>query len=121
MEMASCFIYLNKAGFNGLYRENMKGYFNIPKGDLVEVPIDEKKLRQASQILNQNVQMRCAPYNELGLRPQENDFIYLDPPYTPLKKTGASPPNSQNPFLEEEQKELAFFCQKLNIRNVQFK
>ena len=119
VEMASCFIYLNKAGFNGLYRENMKGYFNIPKGDLVEVPIDEKKLRQASQILNQNVQMRCAPYNEIDPLVQENDFIYLDPPYTPLKKNSFTT-YSQNPFLEEEQKELAFFCQKLNIRNVQF-
>nr|AYC64646.1 hypothetical protein [Halimeda minima] len=65
VEIASYFIYLNKAGFNGMYRENLKGHFNIPKGDLKDINIDEKKLRQASKILNQNVQIRCASYNEI--------------------------------------------------------
>ena len=65
IEIAAYFIYLNKAGFNGMYRENLKGHFNIPKGDLKNINIDEKKLRQASKILNQNVQIRCASYNEI--------------------------------------------------------
>ena len=76
--MAFCFIYLNKAGLNGLYRENRKGYFNIPNAYHEAIHIDEKKLHQASQILNQNVQIRCAPYNEIDPLVKENNFIYLD-------------------------------------------
>ena len=119
VEIASYFIYLNKAGFNGMYRENLQGHLNIPKGDLKEINIDEKKLRKASKILNQNVQIRCAPYNEIDALAKENDFIYFDPPYAPLKKKSFTT-YTKNPFLEEEQKQLAFFCKKLNIRNVKF-
>ena len=119
VEIASYFIYLNKAGFNGMYRENKKGYLNIPKGDLKEMNIDERKLRKASKILNQNVQIRCAPYRTIDPLAKENDFIYFDPPYAPLKKNSFTTYN-KNPFLEEEQKQLAFFCKKLNIRNVKF-
>ena len=119
VEIASYFIYLNKAGFNGMYRENLKGHLNIPKGDLKEINIDEKKLRKASKILNQNVQIRCFPYSKINALTTENDFIYLDPPYVPLKKNSFTTYN-KNPFLEEEQKQLAFFCKKLNIRNVKF-
>ena len=119
IEIASYFIYLNKAGFNGMYRENLQGHLNIPKGDLKEINIDEKKLRKASQILNQNVQIRCASYSEIDALAKENDLIYFDPPYAPLKKNSFTTYN-KNPFLEEEQKQLAFFCKKLNIRNVKF-
>ena len=119
VEIASYFIYLNKAGFNGMYRENLKGHLNIPKGDLKEINIDEKKLRKASKILNQNVQIRCVPYSKIDALATENDFIYFDPPYAPLKKNSFTTYN-KNPFLEEEQKQLAFFCEKLNIRNVKF-
>ena len=119
VEIASYFIYLNKAGFNGLYRENLQGYLNNPKGDLKKINIDEKKLRKASKILNQNVQIRCASYNEIDAFIKENDFIYFDPPYVPLKKNSFTTYN-KNPFLAEEQKQLALFCKKLNIRNVPF-
>ena len=119
VEIASYFIYLNKAGFNGMYRENLQGHFNIPKGDLKEINIDEKKLRNASKILNQNVQIRCVPYNQIDALATENDFIYFDPPYAPLKKNSFTTYN-KNPFLEKEQKQLAFFCKKLNMRNVKF-
>ena len=119
VEIASYFIYLNKAGFNGMYRENRKGHFNIPKGDLKEINIDEKKLRKASKILNQNVQIRCIPYSEIDTLVKKNDFIYFDPPYAPLKKNSFTTYN-KNPFLEEEQKKLALFCKKLNIRNIKF-
>ena len=70
---------MNKAGFNGLYRENRQGYLNNPKGDLKEINIDEKKLRKASKILNQNVQIRCASYNEIDAFVKETeslDFIW---------------------------------------------
>ena len=73
-------------------------------------------MRKASKILNQNVQIRCATIDPLA---KENDFIYFDPPYAPLK-TGSRSEHNKNPFLEEEQKQLAFFCKKLNIRNVKF-
>lgn len=100
-------------------KENRPGYLNNPKGDLKEINIDEKKFRKASKILNQNVQIRCASYNEIDTFVKENDFIYLDLPYVPLKKNSFTTYN-KNPFLAEEQKQLAFFCKKLNIRNVQF-
>ena len=56
---------MNKAGFHGVYRENLKGHLNIPKGDWKEINIDEKKLRKASKILNQNVQIKGASYNAI--------------------------------------------------------
>ena len=90
-----------------MYRENLQGHLNIPKGDLKEINIDEKKLRKASQILNQNVQIRCASYSEIDALAKENDLIYFDPPYAPLKKNSLTTYN-KNPFLEEEQKQLAF-------------
>ena len=71
-------------------------------------------MRKASKILNQNVQIRCATIDPLA---KENDFIYFDPPYAPLK-TGSRSEHNKNPFLEKEQ--LAFFCKKLNIQNVKF-
>ena len=71
---------MNKAGFNGIYRENLKGHFNSPKGDLKEINIDEKKLRKASKIFNQNVQIRCVTYSKIDALTKENDFIYFDPP-----------------------------------------
>ena len=74
--------------------------------------IDEKKLRKTSKILNQNVQ---TPYSAIDSLAKENDFIYFDLPYATLKKNSFTTYN-KNPFLEEEQKQLAFFCKKLNIR-----
>ena len=87
MGRASRFVYLNKACWNGLYRVNKKGRFNVPKGNrspfrnLTEST--PKKLRAASTAL-QNVMFRVGPYYQT-VKPQRMDFVYCDPPYTTIK------------------------------------
>lgn len=85
IERAARFIYLNRTCFNGLYRENKKGEFNVPFGKYKNPTIcDQARLYQAHYAL-QNVKLVCANYSTVLRRyAQYNDFIFLDPPYVPL-------------------------------------
>ena len=85
------FIYLNRAGFNGLYRVNKAGKFNVPigktsKGELREVVVNAEHLRACSLAL-QNVNLQTCYFDHAPVR--GGDFVYLDPPYVPLSATSA--------------------------------
>ncbi len=84
-ERAARFIFLNRTCFNGLYRENKKGEFNVPYGKYVNPTIcDEKRLRGAHEAL-QNAKIICGNYKTVLRRyAQHNDFVFLDPPYDPV-------------------------------------
>lgn len=83
---AARLIYLNKTCFNGLYRVNKKGLFNVPYGKGKGEFLQENVLREASRFL-QSTQIICADYLEvLGEFAKPNDFIFLDPPYYPVGK-----------------------------------
>jgi DNA adenine methylase len=112
-KIAGLFIYLNKTCFNGLYRVNKSGEFNVPMGDYKEcVLYDEANLRSAS------VALKCAkistlPYSQND--PQEGDFFYLDPPY---HRTFDQ--YSDSGFSDEEHRRLASMCKKINSKGARF-
>ena len=83
------FIFLNRTCFNGLYRVNSKGYFNVPFGKYTNPTIcDEELLLEDSKIL-QNVEILCGDYTLIERYVDNNTFIYFDPPYRPLSTTSS--------------------------------
>ena len=110
---ASRFIYLNKTCFNGLYRVNSKGGFNVPIGSYKNPLVcPEEDLREISKLLK-NVKIINGSFEECLKFARKEDFVYFDPPYYPLKKTSFTT-YTKNSFLEKEQKELAEVFRKLD-------
>ncbi len=124
---ASLFIFLNKSCFNGLYRENSKGGFNVPSGQKEKINLYERKnLEKISEILNsknslgkKRVKILMGDYSKIKKYINENTLVYMDPPYRPITKSGFNQYHKSG-FGDEEQKELAKFCEKLNERNTKF-
>lgn len=115
IEKASLFIFLNKTCFNGLYRVNKKGQFNVPMGAYKKPTIcDEKNLRNVSQAL-QNVNIVCADYSYAKDFIDKNTFVYLDPPYRPLSQTASFTSYNADCFDDNEQKRLAQFIDEINL------
>jgi DNA adenine methylase len=84
---AARLIYLNKTCFNGLYRVNSRGLFNVPFGKYTNPGIfNEDWLRQASELL-QGARIEAEDFRFLKVEAKKNDFIYFDPPYHPRSKT----------------------------------
>jgi len=106
VETASRFIFLNRTGFNGLYRVNKKGQFNVPFGRYNNPVIcDEENLRRVSKEL-QNVTIKHQDYKSVLETAKQGDFIYFDPPYYPLNRTSSFTAYTSEGFLEKEQTEL---------------
>jgi DNA adenine methylase len=104
--IASRFIFLNKTCFNGLYRVNLKGQFNVPFGKYKNPMIcDEINLRKVSKAL-QNVEIKHQDYKEVLKKAKKGDFLYFDPPYYPISKTAKFTAYTANAFLDKEQIEL---------------
>ena len=117
VQRAAQFIYLNRTCFNGLYRVNKNGKFNVPIGSYKNPTIcDEENLRQLSQLI-QNVQFQYGDYSRSMEYVTENTFIYFDPPYRPLNMTSEFTSYTKEDFNDENQKELAIFYRKLNGQN----
>ena len=114
LEKATLFIFLNKTCFNGLYRVNKKGEFNVPfnnaKNPLV---CDEENLKACSELLK-NVKMKVGDYSNCKNFIDSETFVYLDPPYRPLTKTAAFTSYSENGFDDSKQIELAEFVESIS-------
>jgi DNA adenine methylase len=106
VERAALFIYLNKTCFNGLYRVNRRGEFNVPIGRY-EAPriLDEAALRAASRRL-QGVDLRCAGFEVVLEHAREGDFVYLDPPYVPVSRTARFTAYGRDGFTLADQARL---------------
>ena len=116
LEKATLFIFLNKTCFNGLYRVNSKGFFNVPFNNAKNPLIcDEDNLRSCSYLL-QNVTLKVGDYKECDSFIDEMTFVYIDPPYRPLTQTAAFTSYSENQFSDKEQIELAQFIEKLSTK-----
>jgi DNA adenine methylase len=116
IELAALFIFLNKTCFNGLYRVNSKGGFNVPQGKYANPTIcDEENLRAVSTIL-QGVNIICADYSLSQTFIDEKTFAYFDPPYRPLTATASFTAYSDDGFGDKEQIELAKFIDKMSER-----
>ena len=106
LNTASRFIYLNRTCFNGMYRVNSKGGFNVPFGKYTNPLIcDESNLRKASKALK-NVEVKKQDYKEVLKKAKKGDFIYFDPPYYPVSKTASFTSYTSESFLDKEQIEL---------------
>lgn len=107
-------IFLNKTCFNGLFRINRKGLFNVPMGAYKNPLIcDESNLYAVSKRL-QNVTIICGDYSESLDFIDSNTFVYLDPPYRPITETSNFTAYTEDLFNDYKQIELARFVDKIN-------
>lgn len=114
LEKASIFIFLNKTCFNGLYRVNKSGLFNVPMGNYKKPLIcNETNLLAISGLL-QNVIIRCGDYKECIDFIDKNTFVYIDPPYRPITKTSSFTSYMQQSFEDKQQIELGEFVLSIN-------
>lgn len=113
---AALFIYLNKTCFNGLYRVNRHGQFNVPIGSYKNPTIcDVENLLLVSEKL-QNVTILSGDYQKTEEFIDENTFVYFDPPYRPLSKTSEFTSYTEAEFNDQDQIELAEFIKKLSAK-----
>lgn len=113
IEQAALFIFLNKTCFNGLYRVNRNGLFNVPIGSYKKPLIcDEENLRTISRLLK-NVTINCGDYSECYDFIKYNTFVYIDPPYRPLTPTSSFTSYTENEFGDNEQIQLAKFVDRI--------
>lgn len=113
VEIAALFLFLNKSGFNGMYRENLKGEYNVPYGKKTNVTLYEENNLYTMYTFLQNCVLTCKDYSACLENVKPGDFIYCDPPYY---KTFNS--YSKNKFDDTEHSVLAKRCYELKSNNV---
>ena len=117
---ASRFIYLNRTAFNGLYRVNAKGQFNVPFGRYQNPLIADADRIYACSAALQNIQITCTSFDQVLSRAGAGDFVYLDPPYIPLSQTSYFTSYSHDGFGPDEQVKLARLLYELDKRGGRF-
>lgn len=116
LERAAWLIYLNKTCFNGLFRTNKNGEFNVPAGRFKNPGVvDPAKLRLAAAVLAR-AELACEPFTRLLATAEAGDVIYMDPPYVPLSKTSSFSSYSEGAFSEADHRELAQVFRELDER-----
>lgn len=115
-EKAALFIFLNKTCFNGLYRVNRLGQFNVPMGKYKNPMIcDGKNLKSVSAALK-NVVIECGDYSLSEKAIGAGSFVYVDPPYRPISKTSGFTSYTADAFDDKEQIRLAAFIKEMSAR-----
>lgn len=113
---AARLIYLNKTCFNGLYRVNSRGVFNVPLGRYANRRVfNESALRRAAQELA-GATLEARDFRQLDLHARKGDFVYFDPPYHPLSRTSHFTAYTRESFGEGDQRELAQLYRVLDKR-----
>ena len=123
-ERAALFVFLNRTCFNGLYRVNAAGNFNVPYGRYKEplicneelIMADHRLLNSVDLVIRQPGDYKLVRQNLSRNRP---NFVYFDPPYRPLYGSSNFKSYSNSPFGDEQQVELKLFCDRLSQRNSQ--
>lgn len=114
IERTAQIIFLNRTCFNGLFRVNSKGDFNVPMGRYKKPNIcNAKNLRAISKIL-QNTQIYCGDFTECEEFVNEQSLVYFDPPYRPISKTASFTSYSEQIFDDSEQLRLRDFFRVLD-------
>jgi DNA adenine methylase len=106
IERAARFIYLNRTCFNGIYRVNLKGKFNVPKGTKSTVIFDQDDFEDASSLL-QRAKICIADFEELVDTAKRNDLVFADPPYTVRHNSNAFIKYNEKLFSWDDQVRLA--------------
>ena len=120
VRQAACFIFLNRTCFNGLYRVNRSGKFNVPHGKYKNPSIcDEENLRTVSKKM-ENVVIKCCSYQDWADIIDEQTLVYFDPPYRPLTKTSNFNSYDKNVFGDDQQVELANFVKQISEKGAMF-
>ncbi|MCD8372673.1 MAG: DNA adenine methylase [Clostridia bacterium] len=120
VEKAALFIFLNKTCFNGLYRVNKRGQFNVPMGAYKNPTIcDEANLLNISSALK-NVDIVCGDYTLSEDFIDENTFVYIDPPYRPISETSGFTSYNVDAFDDNEQYRLAGYIDRINAKGAKF-
>lgn len=115
---AAAFLYLNKTCFNGLWRVNKSGEFNVPRGDYKDPKIfDADKLREAAKVLA-HVKLLEDGYGTTSSEALQDDFVYFDPPYDPVSTTSNFTSYTKDAFGKDQQKLLADHARMLAKRGV---
>lgn len=118
VERAAAFLYLNKTCFNGLYRVNQKGEFNVPVGRYVAPRIfDPVHLRAASKLLAK-AEIASGHYADTVADAEAGDFVYFDPPYDPVTTSANFTSYTAQSFSSDDQRELAAVIRGLTRRGV---
>ncbi len=118
VQRAARFIYLNRTCFNGLYRVNRKGQFNVPFGRYTNPTIcDAPKLRSASAALKK-ADVAVGDFESVSDLAKSGDFVYFDPPYVPLNRTSSFTAYTAHAFDDTDQARLAETFQALDKKGV---
>lgn len=114
IERTSFMIFLNKTGFNGLFRQNQKGEFNVPFGRYKNPKIyDEKNIIAVSEALK-NTEIFCGDFTESEKYVEKESFVYFDPPYRPISKTSNFTTYAKNGFQDDDQIRLSKLFKKMD-------
>jgi len=120
VQKASRFIYLNRTCFNGMYRVNSKGEFNVPFGHYKNPRIlDENNLINCSNLL-QKTEIKHADFSKILKKVKKGDFVYFDPPYVPLSETSSFTSYTKDGFDMDMQFKLRDVCDELDSMGVKF-
>jgi len=119
IDRAARLIYLNKTCFNGLYRENSKGHFNVPIGSYKKPAIYDPAILRADSIALQSAQIEPASFDQvLQYAKSAKDFVYFDPPYYPISPTSSFTAYNRYSFSEDQQVQLRDVVTELSDRGV---
>jgi len=113
-ERAARIIYLNKTCYNGLYRVNSNGKFNVPFGGYKNPLICDIDNLEAVHMALRSIEIISGDFNKCLEYIQPNDFIYLDPPYQPISRTSSFTSYTKDSFNEKEQERLANIIKELD-------
>lgn len=116
IERASQLIFLNKTCFNGLFRVNRRGLFNVPFGKYANPTICNAQLLRADSHLLQSAQIEICQgdYTQTIQHIDGLTFVYMDPPYRPLDATSSFTAYAKGDFNDDDQRALAAFCHQLS-------
>lgn len=120
VETAALFIFLNRTCFNGLYRVNSKGEFNVPHGKYTNPKICDRDNLIAVSNLLQNVEILRGDFAETEHYADTNAIFYIDPPYKPLSETSSFTSYTQTGFDDAEQIRLRDFCTRIAQKGALF-
>lgn len=122
LRRASRIIYLNKTCYNGLFRVNSQGQFNVPFGRYKNPNVvNEIVLRAVSRYLNDNdIEILKTDFEKSVNSIKKNDFVYFDPPYDPVSDSSSFTGYTLNGFDKDEQNRLKNLCDKLNDKGCKF-
>jgi DNA adenine methylase len=119
VEKASRIIFLNKTCYNGLFRVNRQGQFNVPFGNYVNpIIVDEIVIRAVSHYLNNaEIELMNCDFEDVLAKAKKGDFVYLDPPYDPISDTSSFTGYNLENFGKKDQRRLKEICDKLTRRH----